>query len=125
MAAVFFVLAFTFVLEFVFAFAFGFTLVLFFDLVAGIFCSLISQHEILTAIVISAFLSCGVIFFSAQVRYQEPPMRGDPCQIGIRPGWGKNLKYLPVRDLQFFLFRHIICNRDKYREGDSLVWKGQ
>ena len=61
--AVFFVLAFTFVPAFAFAFDFGFTRVLLFDFVAGIFCSLISQHEILTAIVISAFLSGGVIFF--------------------------------------------------------------
>ncbi len=69
MADLFFILAFTFVLEFAFAFGFGFTVVLLFDLVAGIFCSLISQHEILTVSVISAFFSGGVIFFLPRVRY--------------------------------------------------------
>ena len=99
MAAVFFVpafifvleLAFTFVLEFVFAFAFGFTLVLFFDLVAGIFCSLISQHEILTAIVISAFLSGGVTFFRPGFAVKSGPCGPVPAKLALGRAGAKTL----------------------------------
>jgi hypothetical protein len=85
MAAVFFVLAFTFVLELDPA------LVLVFDLVAGIFCSLISQHDILTVSVISAFLSGGVIFFRPGFAIKNGPCCEAPAKLALGRAGAKTL----------------------------------
>ena len=80
-AVLVFVLAFGFVFAFALGFGFGLTVVLLFDFVAGIFCSLTIGHDILTVIVTSAFLVVVVIFFRPGFAIKRLPGEQDSAKL--------------------------------------------